>query len=522
MTQTPWLGFSIDRSVSTPVFEQICAAIRSGVASGDMAQGSKLPPTRVFATELGVSRSTIVTAYEQLVAEGYLSSQQGSGYRLCASGEVELAQRSGKTGGKPGPVQRSQPFAMGKEGPEADMPEGGRPEGGRPEGRRSQDAGGLCVVQADGNVQTDVGLRPFRAGSPDMRLFPYRQWAKTVARICRANPQSMFVGSGGFGSLPLRQAICDHVAEWRGISARPEQVIVTAGATDALEICLHTLCEAGDSVALEDPGYKPLLSFIQALGMAPEYLHIDENGAVLPAEPFASRLAILTPSHQFPLGGAMSPSRRMEFIQWAAEKDAWIIEDDYDSEFRYAGRPIPAMAGFDQLHRTLYIGSFSKIFSNALRLGYLILPQALVQRFHHGIQRFGPKASSMPQQPIAEFINSGEFYRHLRRVRRIYAERRRFLLERLERDFHTYGYCRDHQAGMQVVFHLTCSLHDKAICARAADLGLTIDALSGFVQGAHERDGVYNGLVLGFCGYDQTELDQGLKLLRQVFGDTQA
>lgn len=516
MTQTPWLGFAIDRAASTPVFEQICAAIRSQVASGEMALGSKLPPTRVFATELGVSRSTIVTAYEQLVAEGYLSSQQGSGYRLCASGEVELTQRSGRAQRQPGAAQRPLASQTGVAGPAGDRPAGDRFEAGRSATGRPQDGGGLSAVQAD------VKLRPFRAGSPDMRLFPYRQWAKTVARICRANPQSMFVGSTGFGSLPLRQAICDHVAEWRGISAQPEQVIVTAGATDALEICLHTLCDADDSVALEDPGYKPLLSFIQSLGLKPEYLQVDESGAVLPTEPFASRLAILTPSHQFPLGGAMSPSRRLDFIQWAAEKDAWIIEDDYDSEFRYAGRPIPAMAGFDQLHRTLYIGSFSKIFSNALRLGYLILPQALLERFHHSIQRFGPKASSMPQQPIAEFINSGEFYRHLRRVRRIYAERRRFLLERLERDFHAYGHCLDHQAGMQVVFHLTRSLHDQEICARAADLGLTIDALSGFVQGAHRHDGTYNGLVLGFCGYDQTELDQGLRLLRQVFGETQA
>ncbi|WP_241525747.1 PLP-dependent aminotransferase family protein [Pseudophaeobacter leonis] len=510
LRQTPWLGFAIDRSATTPVFEQICAAIRSQVASGDMALGSKLPPTRVFATELGVSRSTIVTAYEQLVAEGYLSSQQGSGYRLCASGEVELAQRSDKTRKLPGSVLH----------PQVPLTADTASEAARLAGERAQDTGGGPSV-----AQTDIGLRPFRAGNPDMRLFPYRQWAKTVARICRSNPQPMFVGSGGFGSLPLRQAICDHVAEWRGISARPEQVVVTAGATDALEICLHTLSKAGDSTALEDPGYKPLLSFIQGLGMKPEYLRIDENGAVLPAEPTASRLAILTPSHQFPLGGAMSPSRRLEFIQWAAETDAWIIEDDYDSEFRYAGRPIPAMAGFDQLHRTLYIGSFSKIFSNALRLGYLILPQSLVQRFHHGIQRFGPKVSSMPQQPLAEFINSGEFYRHLRRVRRIYAERRRFLLERLQQDFNAFGYCVDHQAGMQVVFHLTCGLRDDVICARAAELGLTIDALSGFVQGAVGRDGgyngasngAYNGLVLGFCGYDQTELDQGLQLLQQIF-----
>lgn len=476
MTQTPWLGFSIDRSVATPVFEQICAAIRARAVSGEMALGSKLPPTRVFATELGVSRSTIVTAYDQLVAEGYLSSQRGSGYRLCASGEVELRQRD-----------RAAEIR----------------------------AASTADRRSASSPVSSPAPRPFLAGSPDMRLFPHRQWAKTVARICRADPQSMFDGGGGFGALSLRQAICDHVGEWRGITAHPEQVIVTAGATDALEICLHALSVPGDHVVLEDPGYRPLKHFVTEQGLRPSFVQVDGSGAVLPTT--RCRLAILTPSHQFPLGGAMSPARRMAFIQWAADQDAWIIEDDYDSEFRYAGRPIPAMAGFDQLNRTLYVGSFSKIFSNALRLGYLILPEALVDRVHLSMRRFGSKASSMPQPALADFITGGEFYRHLRRVRRIYDERRRYLLDRLARDFDAFGHCVDHQAGMQLVFHLTGGHADHEICARAAEMGLTAEPLSGFVQDPSNDARTYNGLLLGFCGYDTVELDQALILLRDIF-----
>lgn len=486
MTQTPWLGFSIDRAADTPVFEQICAAIRLRAASGQLALGRKLPPTRVFATELGVSRSTIVTAYEQLVAEGYLSSQQGSGYRLCASGEVELTSQ---------PAPQRTKARKGAAEPTT----------------QTRQSRGAAKGAAEGQ-----GVTPFRAGTPDMRLFPYRQWAKTVARICRSDPQAMFTGARGFGSLALRQSICDHVAEWRGISAEPAQVIVTAGATDALELCLHALAQRGDSVALEDPGYKPLQHFITAQGLIPHHLQVDENGAVLPDGSASPRLAILTPSHQFPLGGAMSPARRMEFLRWATKSEAWIIEDDYDSEFRYAGRPIPAMAGFDHLQRTLYVGSFSKIFSNALRLGYLILPEPLIEHFTDSICRFAPRASSMPQQPLAEFIQSGEFYRHLRRVRRIYAERRRFLLEQLAQEFGAYGYCVDHQAGMQVVFHLTCGLQDSEICSRASELGLSVEALSGFVQSPDLTGRLYNGLVLGFCGYSEVELRQGLGLLGRV------
>lgn len=484
MTQTPWLGFLIDRSSSTPIFEQICAALRRQASSGAMALGSKLPPTRVFASELGVSRSTIVTAYEQLVAEGYLSSQQGSGYRLCASGEVELPQPT-----VPRAVDTQQTIMS-------------------PQNSRAASLG-RSVHKPDA-----AQPRPFHAGSPDMRLFPHRQWAKTVARICRSDPQSMFVGASGFGSLALRQSICDHVAEWRGISARPEQVVVTAGATDALQICLHALAQTGDKIAMEDPGYQPLHRDITAQGLTPEYLRVDDNGAELPSGAVPPRVAILTPSHQFPLGGAMSPARRMAFIRWAAKSEAWIIEDDYDSEFRYSGRPIPAMAGFDQLNRTLYVGSFSKIFSNALRMGYLILPTPLIGRFSDSIQRFGPSASSMPQQPLADFIQNGEFYRHLRRVRRIYGERRRFLLDCLSQDFAAFGSCIDHQAGMQVVFHLSCALQDTEICRRAADQGLSIEPLSDFVQAPDATGPGYNGLILGFCGHAEAELQQGLGSLR--------
>lgn len=487
MTQTAWLGFSIDRKADTPVFEQICAAIRARAVSGQLTPGSKLPATRVFATELGVSRSTIVTAYDQLVAEGYLSSQQGSGYRLCASGEVEL-----------GPARSTQQTAVSK----TQISAGGR---------------------QDPVPQPDIATHPlpFRAGTPDMRLFPHRQWAKTVARLCRSDPQSMFEGGSGFGSLALRQAICDHVAEWRGISADPDQVIVTAGATDAIEICLHALAHPGDRVVLENPGYRPLNQFVSAQGLQPRFVAVDAGGAQLPKPQDKARLAILTPSHQFPLGGAMTPKRRMDYIQWAVDEDAWIIEDDYDSEFRYAGRPIPAMAGFDRLNRTLYVGSFSKIFSNALRMGYLILPAPLVVPVQQSIKRFGSKASSMPQQPLADFITSGEFYRHLRRVRRLYGERRRYLMERLAQDFGQYGYCQDHQAGMQLVFYLTGDLKDHEICTQAAKSGLQIEALSSFfveqVSGAPRC----NGLLLGFCGYSQEELEQALQRLKDIFAALQ-
>lgn len=462
MIKTAWVAFSIDRKSPVPVFEQICRSVRAQTASGDLLAGTRMPATRVFATELGVSRSTIVTAYEQLVAEGYLKSLRGSGYTVCEMGPVELASHTAS------PHQT------------APVPKAAAP-------------------------------RPFEAGLPDMRLFPHTQWAKTVSRVCRTNPQRMLIGETGPGNIDLRKAVADHVAEWRGIEAGPHQIMITAGAGDALEQCFRALADQGDHVGLEDPGYLPLRHYAGAAGLTPRYMTVDRDGAMLDPNATEARLIVLTPSHQFPLGGAMSPSRRLEFIHWAEQNNRWIVEDDYDSEFRYAGRPIPAMTGFNRLSRTIYIGSFSKIFSNSLHLGYLIVPEPLIHRFETVAQQFGVKASYMPQQALADFIANGEFYRHLRRMRRIYAERRKYLMDRLA-GWNRYGSFDDHQAGMQIAFHLDGSLRDVEIADAAELAGLSAAPLSRY---CHERSDL-NGLLLGFCAFSPDEMREALSLLEKT------
>ncbi|MEM9629781.1 MAG: PLP-dependent aminotransferase family protein [Pseudomonadota bacterium] len=469
MKFTSWLAFSIDRTSKTPIFEQICEFIRKQAISGELSEGTRLPPTRVFATELGVSRSTVITAYEQLEAEGYLQGLRGSGYTVCAMGQVEL----------------------------------------QGHGDRRQAANSELQVEP---------AKPFEISQADLRLFPHRQWAKTVKRVCQTIHSSMLAGGSPFGSFELREAIADHVSEWRGIDASPHQIIVTAGSTDALETCIRALCEAGEAIGLEEPGYLPVRRFAEDYGLAACFLNIDANGAELPDLGAEPRLVVLTPSQQFPLGGAMAPSRRLEFIQWAEGNNAWVVEDDYDSEFRYSGRPIPAMAGFDRLKRTIYIGSFSKTFSNSLRLGYMIAPERLVETFHSTMKQTGVKASYMPQPALAEFMKSGEFHRHLRRVRRTYGERRRFLLNRLERDFSEFGTFRDHQAGMQVVLHLNSRFEDFRVARRAAERGMSVQPLSHYSHG----NARHNGLILGFCGSTEDELGQALDLLLSCFVDFQS
>ena len=464
MKKKAWLAFELDRSSKTPIFEQLCEAIRQKAAAGDLAEGFRLPPTRAFAIELGVSRSTIITAYDQLVAEGYLQSKPGSGYTLCVAGGPETVK---------GPAFRPNWPAQ----------------------------------------ESITPPEPFDASHPDMELFPHRQWANAVARICRTEARAMLAGSSLFGNFELRKAIADHISDWRGIEASPHQIMITSGSTEGLEICFKSLCEIGSKIGLENPGYWPLRTTAKTLGLKPINLSIGEGGTVLPKKGSSPRLVVLTPSHQYPLGGAMSPNRREEFSRWAKAHNSWIIEDDYDSEFRYAGRPIPAMAGFDRLDRTVYVGSFSKIFSNSLRLGYIVVPEHLCEHFGTTLQKFGPKASSMPQLALARFMQSGEFYRHLRRVRRIYGERRKFLLNRLTKDFSEFGSFTDYQAGMQVVLNLEPNLKDTEIAEAASKAGLRILALSDCADGKSD----YNGLVLGYCGFSIECLDASLKKLQNIF-----
>ena len=269
-------------------------------------------------------------------------------------------------------------------------------------------------------------------------------------------------------------------------------------------------------MGIEDPGYQPILNFIKNQGLKPAFLKIDKEGATLPQASLRKNLnphvVILTPSHQFPLGGVMSPQRRRDYLHWASSNEAWIIEDDYDSEFRYAGRPIPAMMGFDTLNRTVYIGSFSKVFSNTLRLGYIIAPHSLVDSIRQTMDTFGLKAGLMPQQALANFMQSGEFYRHIRRIRKVYNGRRKYLIKRLQEKLNHFGYVDDHPAGMQLVFHLIALLNDVTIVKRAKEKGFHFDALS---QSAASNPG-YNGFILGFCSYSEQEMDNAIDCLSHI------
>jgi GntR family transcriptional regulator/MocR family aminotransferase len=458
------LAFTISKESKIPIFVQLCDQIRERIVAGQISQNSRLPPTRSLAIELGLSRSTLVTVYEQLSAEGYIEGRRGSGFFVCQLGESDYQQSR---------VTQAQSIKTPK----------------------------------TASIQRLIS----HAGFPDNRLFPYRAWARCLSRTARLTPEALVNSKSPLGDEALRNSIAGYLSDWRGLNIQPQQILISAGSIDALETCIRTIASAGDSIGLENPGYQPLRNIVENQGMSVDWLNTTDQGTELPQSQ-SPRLAVLTPSHQYPLGGTMSPNRRLEFQQWAGQNNAWIVEDDYDSEFRYAGRPIPAMASMEGADRTIYIGTFSKVFSVSMRLGYLVMPVNLIPAFLETLARFGNKAALPCQRALSNFIDSGEFYRHIRRVRRIYAERRRILIDQLQHKLSDYISFEDHQAGMQISVDLTAGVNDQQVTRLAKQKGLTVSPLSSHYGGGNAKQ----GLVLGFCGYTESEINTNVETLRQV------
>ncbi len=492
------LKLILERNAEASLHHQICTALREQIRTGELPAHARLPSTRALASDLGVSRSTIVLAFDQLKAEGFLDSTPGAGFTVCSIGEV------------------------------ASLPAG--------DAMRQPSAN---AVRPRERIPPTSNTRPFTPGHCDMRLFPWQGWSRCIARVARQTPERLLIPESTSGNHRLRAAIAAHLAGWRGMTVTAGQVLITAGASDALELCLRCLSAPGDGIGVEDPGYPPLHRLVQRLGLDTQSLARDADGTCLPTATIAASPAcrsarpgestqvrkghsghrlrmpsmiVVTPSHQYPLGGAMSATRRRSMVQWAQEHDAWILEDDYDSEYRYAGSPIPALYGFDDAERTIYIGSFSKLFANGLRLGYVVLPEPLVARFESFLQDSGSNASVAMQEPLAAFMEAGAFYRHLRRMRRIHGQRYRYMLDSLKAQLGEFGQAEDHDAGMQIAFHLDGHIDDRELARRGAEQGLELVPLSSHALEARN----VNGLLLGFCAFDEREIDAGTRRLRKL------
>ena len=483
--RAPGLFLDLDSAAPLPLFRQLYRGIREAVLGGRLPPGASLPPSRALASELGVSRNTVTLAYDQLVAEGYLYGRPRSGMQVA----VTLP-----------PRPRSRPARSSAERP-----------------RRSPrlSSRGLAIASAPlpGLAFAAMTSRPFRPGVPALDLFPMRLWARLVQRRLRRPPQMGYGDPAGYA--PLRDAIAEYVSASRGVICGADQVIVVNGSQQGVDLAARVLLDAGEEVWMEDPGYPGARTALFAAGAVAVPVPVDDEGmCVAEGERIAprARMAYVSPSHQFPLGATMSASRRLELLRWAARAGAWILEDDYDSEFRYGSRPLASLQGMDQDGRVVYIGTFSKTLAPALRLGYLIVPPGFAEAFRAVRAACDRHSPVLDQAVLADFMAEGHFARHLRRMRNLYAERQAVLVNGIQRSLGERLAVRTTEAGMHLVGWLEDGVDDAAVSARLLEAGIDAPALSRY---ARKRPG-RGGLLLGWAGFSPEALEEAVGRMAAV------
>ena len=476
--------------------QQIYQALRRAVLAGQLAPGTRLPATRALAHELGVSRNTVLLAYDLLLAEGYTVGQTGSGtYVAAALPDVTLSPHNA----------RAQALST-SEGTTLHL---------SAYGRRVAQNTSLPPPSAVPHCQPE--RYDFRYGLPDVAAFPHEIWRRLLARWARdVSVQALHYGPPE-GYAPLRETIAGYLQRARAVVCTPEQILVVNGSQQALDLTARVLLEAGDRVLIEEPHYQGARQVFLAAGARLMTVPIDAEGLVtteLPDAAAAVRLVYVTPSHQFPTGAIMSLVRRLALLQWAETAAAYVLEDDYDSEFRYAGRPVEAVQGLDRGGRVIYVGTFSKVLFPALRLGYLVLPPPLVPLFTAAKWLTDRHTSTLEQAVLTDFIHEGHFEHHLRRSRTRNAARRATLLDALDRHLGT----RVEVSGANAGVHLLVWLQDVT----PQQLGACIDCAARAGVGLYPVTPYYlmppprAGLLLGYAAMAEDDIRAGVQRLAAV------
>ncbi|MES2359662.1 MAG: PLP-dependent aminotransferase family protein [Gemmatimonadota bacterium] len=476
----------IDRELGIPLQQQIYDGIRNAILAGLLRAGQRVPSTRALAKDIGVSRLPVLTAYDQLLHEGYLEGRVGSGTFVSVSVPDDA-------------LRSASPLQSGRSTKHSPSR--------TPRTRHLSDP--LPPYRDDG------GFRPFRISLPALDQFPHTIWSRLVARHARAlTPARMAYGDPA-GVASFRAAVAEHLRTARAVRCEAEQVLIVSGSQAALCICAAALLGRGDIVAMEEPGYPGARSALATRGAVMAPVPIDHEGIQidsLNALGSKVRAAYVTPSHQYPMGTAMTATRRLELIEWATQHSAWILEDDYDSEFRYVSRPLGALQGMDAHDRVIYIGTFSKVLFPSIRVGYIVAPPSLREEFLAAREALDIFSPTLYQLALRDFIREGHFARHLRRMRALYLSRRAALLEGLAE------HCADRltvynaDAGLHISTLLQDGVDDRDVVRRMIARGLSGAALST----CYAADACQTGLLLGFGGSDETIITNATRVLGEI------
>jgi GntR family transcriptional regulator/MocR family aminotransferase len=480
-----FLANALDPKRRLPLSRQLYDELRTALGDGRLAAGARLPSTRDLAGVLGLSRNTVLAAYEQLAAEGWVTGRVGAGTRVSAA-----------PASVPQPVPRPAPSAV--------------------KGARLSARGRMLARTSVSAAPMRGADRAFRPGVPALDRFPFDDWRRRVAAFW-SRPRVSQLGYGDPRGLEsLREAIAAHARAARAVRCDASQVLVVSGSQQGLDLAARLLLDDGDPVWMEDPGYVGARAAFRASGGRVVPVGVDGEGLVVEAgvrlAPRA-RLAYVTPSHQYPAGVVLSRERRTALLAWARRAGAWILEDDYDSEYRHVGWPLESLQGLDGGERVIYVGTFSKTMFPGLRLGYVIAPRALAAAFGNARALLDRQPPAAEQAALASFLEDGAYARHLRRMRTLYAARRSALLDAVARDVPAARLeLRPAETGMHLLALLPPGVDDRAVSARALAMGVEVPALSRYALRRPRR----GGLVLGYAGYDERALRRGTTILARA------
>ena len=478
----------IDRTKEEALFRQVETQLREAIWSGRLKPNERLPSTRQLSKELNVARNTIITAYEQLMVEGFLVSETGSGTRVAK--DFPLSSKAAVS------IQEAQ-------------------------------TNPTPIVETSSRLEKLIPINPlveraghrpslaFRAHIPCCKSFPTDTWTQLSTKRLRHMPKDWMASGNPNGYQPLREALSDYLGVTRGIYADPDQIIVTAGTQQSIDLLAKLLTQPGDSVCFEDPGYTPASVSFELQGTQINYIPIDEQGIQTEALDTHknSKLVYVTPASQFPLGMTLSQSRRRSLLQWAQKTGAYIVEDDYNGEYRYKGRPLTTLYTMASNQQVIYLSSFSKLLYPGLRLGFMVVPKSLVQPLKSLRWMLDRHSPYLEQAVLTDFINAGHFARHLRRMRALYKTRQEYFIKHAEKYL---GHLMDVpplDGGLHLIGWLKPDVSEKhlAIAAKKADVDISF--VSSFSRQATHKPAV----IFGYAPYDEQEIELGCKKLLENY-----
>ncbi|RIV85474.1 PLP-dependent aminotransferase family protein [Aurantiacibacter xanthus] len=478
-TVKAWLAHPAHAAM--PLHARIQRAIRQLIVDGALGPGKPLPASRALAKSLGVSRDTIESAYSQLHAEGFIERRVGSGSFVAEKTDFtpgrRLAQRD--------TLLRNQAPNLSKRG---------------------------AAMFRNSGVREMLSPRPFAHGVPETRSFPLQLWERLERQVLKEKGAQALLHTDPQGAEPLRRAIADYVNLERGARATADRVVVLTSSQQAMALCANMLLDPGEQIFVEDPAYYGARKAFDAAGLGCVPVPVDRQGIVaerIIADPLRAKAVFLTPSHQFPTGASLALDRRLALIEWAARHQAWIIEDDYDSEFHYAGKPTACVQGLDPHDRTIYVGTFTKALFPGLRIGYVVLPPQLVKPLTVARTLLDGHTASIAQLTLARFIEGGHFGAHVRAMRSIYAQRLEVLTALVRRHLADFVEPQVPIGGLQLPCLLTGGLEERTAVDAARRVGVELLGLSAL----HAAGGGKPGFLMGFAAYTPHEIEQAVSKL---------